>query len=148
MKRSIQSVLRGQTRCRVFVPQGDNHVRVNGGCHSPRIPRSHFLMLFFPDGISGLPIPRYFENALLLLSGRTRISLPSPSNSNLSPLRTPSIRRTSRGTVIWPLLVIVACFCMVPSAFLTLLHCPYFCQRHSIVRVGTYCGSNGYRCHS
>ena len=59
-------------------------------------------------------MPRYLENALWLLTGRTRIPLPSLSNSNLSPLRTPSARRTSRGTVICPLLVIVACFCIDP----------------------------------
>jgi hypothetical protein len=64
-------------------------------------------------------MPRYFENALLLLTGRTRIPLPSLSNSSLSPLRTPSTRRISRGTVICPLLVIVACFCITP-------HFPYF----------------------
>src|SRR5258708_2034228 len=77
-------------------------------------------MLFLPDGISELPMPRYFENALWLLTGRTRIPLASLSNSSLSPLRTPSTRRISRGTVICPLLVIVACFCMVS------LHIPYF----------------------
>jgi hypothetical protein len=77
-------------------------------------------MLFLPDGISGLPMPRYFENALWLLTGRTRIPSPSLSNSSLSPLRTPSTRRISRGTVICPLLVIVACFCIVSP------HSPYF----------------------
>jgi hypothetical protein len=77
-------------------------------------------MLFLPDGISELPMPRYFENALWLLTGRTRIPLPSLSNSSLSPLRTPSTRRISRGTVICPLLVIVACFCIVSP------HSPYF----------------------
>jgi hypothetical protein len=65
-------------------------------------------------------MPRYFENALLLLTGRTRIPLPSLSKSSLSPLRTPNTRRISRGTVICPLLVIVACFCIVS------LHIPYF----------------------
>ena len=69
-------------------------------------------MLFLPDRISGLPMPRYFENALLLLTGRTRMPLPSLSNNSLSPLRSPSTRRTSRGTVICPLLVILACFCI------------------------------------
>ena len=65
-------------------------------------------------------MPRYFEKALWLLTGRTRIPLPSLSNSSLSPLRTPSTRRISRGTVICPLLVIVACFCIVSP------HSPYF----------------------
>jgi hypothetical protein len=77
-------------------------------------------MPLLPDGISELPMPRYFENVLWLLTGRTRIPLPSLSNSSLSPLRTPSTRRISRGTVICPLLVIVACFCIVSP------HSPYF----------------------
>jgi hypothetical protein len=59
-------------------------------------------------------MPRYFENTLLPLTGRTRMPLPSLSNKSLSPLRTPSTRRISRGTVICPLLVILACFCIVP----------------------------------
>ncbi len=69
-------------------------------------------MLFLPDPIPGLPIPRYLENVLLLRMGRTRIPLPSLSNNRRSPVRTPSTRRTSRGTVICPLLVILACFCI------------------------------------
>jgi hypothetical protein len=53
--------------------------------------------------------------------------LPSLSNSSWSPLLTPSIRRTSRGTVICPLLVIVARFCIftpVPYFITTSLPCP------------------------
>ena len=72
-------------------------------------------------------MPRYFENALLFLIGRIRTPLPSLSNSSLSPLRTPSIRRTSRGTVICPLLVIVARFCIftpVPYFIIISLPCP------------------------
>ncbi len=65
-------------------------------------------------------MPRYLENARVLLTGRTRTPLPSLSKSSLSPLRTPSTRRISRGTVICPLLVIVACFCIVS------LYIPYF----------------------
>jgi hypothetical protein len=76
-------------------------------------------------------MPRYFENALLLLTGRTRTPLPSLSNSSLSPLRTPSIRRTSRGTVICPLLVMVACFCISTPIFLTLPCFPY-CAQNSV----------------
>jgi len=79
-------------------------------------------MLFLPDEISGLPIPRYFEKALALLTGRTRIPLPSLSNSSLSPLRTPNARRTSRGTVICPLLVMVACFCISLTSYSLLYH--------------------------
>jgi hypothetical protein len=51
--------------------------------------------------------------------------LPSLSNSSLSPLRTPRTRRTSRGTVICPLLVIVACFGIPHPMFLTLPRYPY-----------------------
>jgi len=83
-------------------------------------------MLFLPVAIPGLPMPRYLENALWLRTGRTRTPFPSLSKSNLSPVRTPSTRRTSRGTVICPLLVIVACFCMRSLLFLTLSHSPYF----------------------
>src|SRR4029077_15957571 len=86
-------------------------------------------MLFLPDGISELPMPRYFENALWVLTGRTRIPLASLSNSSLSPLRTPSTRRISRGTVICPLLVIVACFCIVSLRILTLPQLPYSDRR-------------------
>src|SRR3984957_7991615 len=129
VKCSFQGLLRRQTQCRVFVPQRNHHVCVDSGCHCPLIPRSHFVMLFLPDGISELPVPRYFENTLWLLTGRTRIPLPSLSNSSLSPLRTPSTRRISRGTVICPLLVIVACFCIVLLHFLTLPQLPYLDQR-------------------
>lgn len=106
------------TQGRVLVPQCDHHIGVHGSGHCPRIPRNHRETLFRPEGISGLPMPRYFENALLLLTGRTRMPLPSLSNSSLSPLRTPSARRTSRGTVICPLLVSVASFRItMPSSF-------------------------------
>jgi hypothetical protein len=83
-------------------------------------------MLFLPDGISELPMPRYFENAPWLLTGRTRIPLASLSNSSLSSLRTPSSRWISRGTVICPLLVIVAFFAQSRSLFLTSPQVPYF----------------------
>lgn len=103
---------------RVFVPQRNDHVCVDRSGHSPLIPRSHFPMLFLPDEIPGLPMARYFENAVLFLIARTRTPLPSLSNRSLSPIRTPSTRRTSRGTVIRPLLVMVACFCILtPSPY-------------------------------
>ena len=60
-------------------------------------------------------MPRYFSNALGLRTGRICTPLLSLSNSSRSPARTPRIRRTSMGTVIWPLLVIFACFCMGES---------------------------------
>src|ERR1700739_1840509 len=113
IKSAIQSGLCGQAQRRVSVPQGNHHICIDSGGHCPLIPRNHFVMPFLPDGISRLPMPRYFENALLLLTGRTRMPFPSLSKSSLSPLRTPRTRRTSRGTVICPLLVMVACFCIV-----------------------------------
>src|ERR1035437_4239786 len=110
----------GETMTRV------HNISINGGRHRPRNSRSHLRMLFLPDPSSGLPIPRYFENVLWLRTGRTRIPFPSLSNNRRSPTRTPRMRRTSRGTVICPLLVILACFCIAISCFLTLSHFPYF----------------------
>jgi len=60
-------------------------------------------------------MPRYFSNTLWLRTGRICTPLQSLSKSSRSPARTPRIRRTSMGTVIWPLLVIFACFCMTIS---------------------------------
>lgn len=60
----------------------------------------NFRILFLPEPIPGLPIPLNFANGLLVLTGRTRIPLSSLSNSCLSPGRTPSTRRTSRGTAM------------------------------------------------
>jgi len=100
--------------------EGNKDVAVNGCRHRPRISRTHRLIPFLPELIPGFPIPRYLVNGLSVLTGRTRIPFSSLSNSNLSPGRTPSTRRTSRGTVIWPLLVILACFCNghLPSSLL------------------------------
>lgn len=55
---------------------------------------------------------RYLENALFLCTGRSRMLLPSLSKASRSPGRTPNRRRTSRGTVICPLLVIFAYSCI------------------------------------
>src|SRR5262249_61695546 len=120
MKCSIQSVFCREVQHRVLVPQRNYHICINGSSHSPLMPRNHLRMLFLPEGIPAFPIPRYFENALLLRSGRIRIPWLSLSNSSLSPLLTPRARRISRGTVICPLLVMVACFCIVRNLFLTL----------------------------
>ncbi len=73
------------------------------------------LIAFLPDPTPGVPMPRYFSNTLWLRTGRICTPLLSVSNSSRSPARTPRIRRTSMGTVIWPLLVILACFCMASS---------------------------------
>src|ERR1035438_5135556 len=79
-------------------------------------------MAFFPDGIPGLPMPRYFSNTPWLRTGRICTPLLSVSKSNRSPSRTPSRRRTSMGTVIWPLLVILACFCMaIPIPYFSII---------------------------
>src|SRR5271165_7514463 len=86
-------------------------------------------MLLRPEPIPGLPMPRYLENELLVLSARTRTFWPTLSNTRRSPVRSPRARRTSRGTVICPLLVILACFC-ITDPFLTLSRLPYSPQKH------------------
>ena len=106
-------------------PQCYEDIGVDGGNHCPRISRSHRRMFLFPHRMPGLPIPRYFENALLLRTGRIRTPLPSLSNNRRSPARTPRTRRTSRGTVMCPLLVILACFCTLSPPFLTSTQIPY-----------------------
>src|SRR5206468_5155631 len=131
----FESILGRQMNGRVLVPERDHNIGVNRGCHCPRNPRSHRLIFFFPDPISGLPIPQYFENALSLRTGRIRMLFPSLSKIKRSPLRTPRTRRISRGTVICPLLVIVASFCIsglfpyfiifaLPCEIMTLLPTP------------------------
>src|SRR5437660_3607481 len=85
VERRLQSVLGCQAKCRILIPQRNDHVSVDTCRHSLRIPRSHFSMLVRPLAIPGLPIPRYLENALLVRTGRTRTPFPSLSNSNLSP---------------------------------------------------------------
>src|SRR5208283_1670524 len=110
-ERRVQSRLCRQTESRITVPQRDDHVAVDGCCHLPRVSRSQRLIARRPDGIPGFPIPRYLANGLSILTGRTR-TLSSPlSKINPSPDRTPSARRISWGTVICPLLVILACLC-------------------------------------
>ena len=121
----LENRLGGQTESRISIPQDDNNIGINPGRHCPRSPRSHRRIPLRPDPISGFRIPRYFEKALALRTGRTRILFPSLSNSRWSPTRTPRMRRASRGTVICPLLVILACFCTLISCFLTLLHFLY-----------------------
>ena len=95
---------------------------INSCRHRPRSSRTHRIIPPLPEPIPGFPIPLNFANGLLVLTGRTRTPFSSLSNSNLSPGRTPSTRRTSRGTVICPLLVILACFSNTsPPRFPTLL---------------------------
>ncbi len=81
----------------------------------PRISRSQRLMAFLPDPTPGVPMPRYFSSARWLRSGRICTPSLSLSKSSRSPCRTPRIRRTWMGTVIWPLPVILACFCIKNS---------------------------------
>jgi hypothetical protein len=102
------------------IPISDEHIAVNRGSHRPRSWRIARTMALRPEGIPGLPIPRYFSKGLLARKGLTRNSDPSCSKTNLSPGRTPSARRTSWGTVIWPLLVIRAFFFRATFAI------PYF----------------------
>ena len=65
-------------------------------------------MAFLPEGIPGLPMLAYLAKTLSLRTGRMCTPLLSLSKSSRSPARTPRMRRTSMGTVIWPLLVILA----------------------------------------
>jgi hypothetical protein len=96
--------------------------------HSPRSSRNQRAIPFRPGPTPGFPIPRYLENVLWLRTSRTRTPVSSFSNSSLSPARTPRIFRTSGGTVIRPLLVIVivACLCIEKPQFLTLALYPYW----------------------
>ncbi len=141
MERGVKSGASGQSDPSVRVPQGDNDVRVDRGGHDqslwPRISRSHRLMAFLPDGIPGLPIPRYFSNTLWLRTGRTCTPLLSLSNRSRSPGRTPKIRRTSTGTVICPLLVILDSFCM--AIFNSLLY-------HIVLTLNTAQNKRGRDC--
>ncbi len=77
-------------------------------------------MPFLPEGIPGFAMPRYFPKRPSTRTGRTRTPLRSLSKSRLSPGRTPKVRRTSRGIVICPLLVIRARFCTFAHLCLTL----------------------------
>src|SRR5207253_8367582 len=102
------------------IPERYEHVRVDSGYHlfgkvCPRSALRTLIIPFRPEGRPGLPIPRYFAKTLFSLTGRTRTSSPSRSKTILSPGLTPSAWRTSRGTVIWPLLVIFASLCIDTS---------------------------------
>src|ERR1035441_7461493 len=109
------------------IPERHDDIGVNSCRHCPRSSRTHRIIPSLPEPIPGFPIPLNFANGLLVLTGRTRTPFSSLSNSNLSPGRTPSTRRTSRGTVICPLLVILACFSNAHLRDSLLYHtAPYF----------------------
>src|SRR5438128_8964942 len=114
---SSEGGIQRRTRLRiqrfVFVPQRCQDVRINRRGHRPRSSRTQRTTPFLPRAIPELPMPRYFSNGLLILTGRTRTSLPSFAKSSLSPAPTPSARRISCGTVTCPLLVIRASFFML-----------------------------------
>jgi hypothetical protein len=116
----IESALGQRVESDVLVPQRNDNVGVNRGGHRPRSARIRRIMAFLPDRIPAFPIPRYLAKGLLDLTGRTRMTLPAFSKSNVSPGRTPKARRISWGTVTCPLLVIRACF------FTATLLAPYF----------------------
>jgi hypothetical protein len=118
---SIQGRLCSRAKTRVPIPESNNHIRVDSCCHRPRSSRTPRMISFLPEPIPGFPIPLNFANGLVVLTGRTRMPFLSLSNSSLSPGPTPSTRRTSRGTVIWPLLVILACLSNASP-----LEIPYF----------------------
>jgi len=115
----LESRPHGQAESGIFVSQRVHNISINGGRHRPRNSRSQRAMLFLPDPISGLPIPRYFENVLWLRTGRTRIPFPRSQTTGSPPARTPKMRRSSRDTVIFHLLVIRACFCIQPCSLLS-----------------------------
>lgn len=125
-QRSVERGLREGAESLVRVPQGNDDVRVDGSIHGSRSLRTDRITASRPEAIPGFPMPRYFPNGLLTLTGRTLILFPSPSNSSLSPGRTLKARRISSGTVICPLLVMRACFCIStshPYFITTLLTC-------------------------
>src|SRR5579863_3018456 len=124
LQSGVQGRLCGGTELRVTVPESNNDIGVEGGGHRPRKSRTQRITSLRPDASPGLPIPLNFANGLFVLTGRTRIPFSSPSNIRRSPGRTPSTRRTSRGTVICPLLVIFACFTKVPHLLI-----PYIITR-------------------
>ena len=103
---AVCAAKRAQHSC----PWCNHNAGVDCSCHSPHSLHSRRPMSARPEPIPGLSMPRYFENALLQQTGRTRIPLLSLSNHRRSP-RTPRRRRTSRGTGTCPLLVTLACFC-------------------------------------
>src|SRR4029077_6978326 len=107
---SIQRRLRSGAKTWGPIPKSHNDISVDGCRHRPRSSRNQRTIPFLPESIPGFPIPLNFANGLLVLTGRTRTPFSSPSNTKLSPGRTPSTRRISRGTVICPLLVILASF--------------------------------------
>ena len=93
----IQRRLCSGAKTWVPIPESNNDSSVDGCRHRARSSRNHRTIPFLPELIPGFPIPLNFAKGLLVLTGRTRTAFSSPSNNNLSPGRTPSIRRTSRG---------------------------------------------------
>jgi hypothetical protein len=98
---SVERLLCRSANGLISVPESNSHIRINGS-HRPRVSRIQRLIAFFPEPIPRFPMPRYFANGLLALTGRTLMPILSSSNSNTSPGRTPSAFRTASGTVIWP----------------------------------------------
>src|SRR5437764_3128906 len=88
-----------------------DNIDFNRGYYSPRISLIQRLIPLLPDRKPRFPIPLYLAKGLCANTARTRTPLSSASNTSLSPGCTPSRRRTSCGTVICPLLVILASFC-------------------------------------
>ena len=85
--------------------------------YRPRSSRIQWFIVFFPEPIPRLPMPRYLANGLSARTGRTRMPSSPASNNSMSPARTPSARRMASGTVIWPFAVIFACFFKVHSPY-------------------------------
>src|SRR5207245_8001387 len=55
----------------VLTPECNKDVRIDSCSHRPRSSRTHRRTAFRPREIPGVPIPRYFSNGLLVLTGRS-----------------------------------------------------------------------------
>src|SRR5271168_1113550 len=133
--RLLQRLSRHRMQRMRRVPQRHDDVGVQSNRHSsspsswPRISLIHFCIAFRPLPMPGFPIPAYFSNTLPSRTAFTCTTSPLSSNSSLSPARTPSFRRMSRGTVICPLLVSFACLFM-PFASLFIPALPFLTLSH------------------
>lgn len=133
----VKSRLGGIAHCRIAVPKSDNNVGIQCSCHVPRISLTQRRMAFLPEPIPRFPMPRYLANGLPVLTGRTRTPFLSLSNNSVSPGWTPSTFRIACGTVIWPLVVIFACFSTsLPPISLLQYTPPYFVPIAAIQRFG------------
>src|SRR6185437_109973 len=119
----LKSAFRRQVEGLIFVKKSDDDIRIDG-CHSsPRTSRIQLRAAFRPFPTPGIPIPRNSSKGSSSRTAETR-TLPSfSSNATRSPAAIFSRSRNARGTVNWPLLVMVA-ICRIESPYF--FHCtPY-----------------------